>query len=49
MNFEVFLSIIAAFAGSLFVVPRMLVMRLSRTMAQITGPLKNTRLVSRRQ
>jgi hypothetical protein len=49
MTLEAFLSMIVAFSGLLFVVASMRVMRLSRIMAQITGSLKNTRLVSRRQ
>ncbi len=49
MTLVTFVSMIAAFSGLLFVVGSMLVMPLSRTTAQITGPLKNTRRVSRRQ
>jgi predicted Na+-dependent transporter len=45
MTLETFLSTIAALSGLLFVVASMLAMGLSLTMAQITGPLKNTRLV----
>jgi predicted Na+-dependent transporter len=45
MTLEAFLSTIAALSGLLFVVASMLAMGLSLTMAQITGPLKNVRLV----
>jgi predicted Na+-dependent transporter len=45
MTIEAFLSTIAALSGLLFVVASMLAMGLSLTMAQITGPLKNVRLV----
>jgi predicted Na+-dependent transporter len=45
MTLETFLSTIAALSGLLFVVASMLAMGLSLTMAQITGPLKNARLV----
>jgi predicted Na+-dependent transporter len=45
MTLESFLSTIAALSGLLFVVASMLAMGLSLTMAQITGPLKNVRLV----
>ena len=46
MTIETFLSTIAALSGLLFVVASMLAMGLSLTMAQITGPLKNVRLVA---
>jgi predicted Na+-dependent transporter len=45
MTLETFVSTIAALSGLLFVVASMLAMGLSLTMAQITGPLKNARLV----